>query len=173
MVVQMEYWGRRDGRRPLESPILRSDSTLGDLSEVFFGAIKRKWSWALLLRSCPASCVTNTSPYGKVLEWSRRTQWCGSLSQVTDDTWRSAFSSLCPLGSRGPLRPVLRTQLTLRSLLPRACIPVAISRSDFGADRELTRRIDSSPASVCAPTASVGRCALGFRLERRLFSCRS
>jgi hypothetical protein len=40
--VQMEYWGRRDGRRPLESPILRSDSTLGDLSEVFFGAMKRQ-----------------------------------------------------------------------------------------------------------------------------------
>jgi hypothetical protein len=36
------------------------------------------------------------------------------------------------------------------------------SRSDFGADWELTRRIDSSPASVCAPTVSVGRCALGF-----------
>jgi hypothetical protein len=41
LVVQMEYWGRRDGRRPLESPILRSDSTLGDLFEVFFGAMKR------------------------------------------------------------------------------------------------------------------------------------
>jgi hypothetical protein len=95
------------------------------------------------MRSCPASSVTDTSPYGKVLEWSRRTQWCGSLSQVSDDTWRSAFSSLCPLGSRRPLRH-------------------AVTSAPTG---KLTRRIDSSPASVCAPTVSAGRCALGFRLE--------
>jgi hypothetical protein len=68
---------------------------------------------------------------------------------------------LCPLGCRGPLRPVLRTQHTLQSLLPRACIPLVIHAVTWRR-RELTRRIDSSPASVCAPTAEVGRCCLGF-----------
>jgi hypothetical protein len=33
--------GAETGGAPFESPILRSDSTLGDLSEVFSGAVKR------------------------------------------------------------------------------------------------------------------------------------
>ena len=115
------------------------------------------------MRSCLASSVTDTSPCGKGLDWSRRTQWCGSLSQVTDDTWRSVLSSLCPSRKPGSPASSVTDAAYPQSLLPRARIPLANSRSDFGADWELTRRIDSSPASVCAPTVSVGRCALGFR----------
>jgi hypothetical protein len=44
----------------------RSGPTLGDLSEVFFGAMKRKVELGITFAELSAS-VTDTSPYGKVL----------------------------------------------------------------------------------------------------------
>jgi hypothetical protein len=62
-----QYWGEDGGASRV---LYRSDPTLETYLR-FSWRHEVKWSWALLLGS-PVSSVTDTSPYGKVLEWSRQ-----------------------------------------------------------------------------------------------------